>query len=198
VALRQSKIEEEKRAAFYTNTKNKKDSEAKGSFSQSSEENNDIIHILRNENNELKTKLKNLNKQFENKCEELIQYEEKLKSLNGIHQQELKKDEEDLNNLREQLNNLKKISESRIYELELNISQLCNQIAAKNQSASLVSLNLEKNKPIKHMEKNLVDEFKKMDIDSAVNEFNKIRTHLASIAQDSDIHFDLNGNSFLI
>lgn len=195
MTLRQSKLDEDKRASFNTTPKSRKELESKGSFSNSSEENTDLIHILRNENNELKTKLKNLNKQFENKCEELIQYEQKLKSLNGIHQQELKKDEEDLNNLREQLNNLKKISESRIYELELNISQLCSQIAAKNHSASLASSSFEKNKS-KHVERNLLDEFKKMDIDSALEQFNQLKIYLENTSEDSSIHFNLNGNEF--
>jgi hypothetical protein len=186
-------VDEDKRTSLSTTPKSRKEFESKGSFAHNSEESVDLIHILRNENNELKTKLKNLNRQFENKCEELIQYEEKLKSLNGIHQQELKKDEEDLNNLREQLNNLKKISENRIYELELNISQLCSQIAAKNHSASLASASLDKNKS-KHAERNLLDEFKRMDIDLALEQFDQIKLYLESAAKESSIQFNLNGN----
>ena len=118
-----------------------KSSEQESKIMLMNDENQTILFNLRNENIELKSKVKNLNKQFDNKCEQVIQCENEIKKLKKINEDQIKRDELNLNDLRQQLKESTDSSQRRILDLESNISQLCSTIATYENNNNLNHLN---------------------------------------------------------
>ncbi len=146
ISLKQSQLDREKLTADINMMLKAKSAEQENKILSMHEENQALLLALRNENNDLKSKIKNLTKQFENKCEEVVQCGNQLFNLKSVHEERIKQDECIINELRAQLKQTEKNSETRISSLESKISELCSVVAHSENTNKNNSLNNIENK----------------------------------------------------
>lgn len=207
VSLKQSQTEREKLNQDLNDMIKLKSSEQESKIMLMNDENQTILFNLRNENIELKSKVKNLNKQFDNKCEQVIQCEYEIKKLKKINEDQIKRDELNLNDLRQQLKELTDSSQRRILDLESNISQLCSTIATyennnnlnhlnsslslKRSFSNITPTNNEESKPI-FLDFSNQQQPTDIDIDSACEQITQLKKFIEKKAKELNIDFNLN------